>query len=133
MTIYYKMRQILLQNSFTTIWDKILFQNALGFFCYKMQQFYYDIHHDSYYKMQLFYYKTRCLLKCIDTLCKNDEFCYYNFFCLLKIGFMNLTNIDCDSFILALMTFSQCNVWFSENKCLYRCGLKLQFTVLILQ
>ena len=50
MTLYYKMRQILLQNA-----TAILLQNAT--------KVYYEMRQVFYYKMQQFYYKMRQLLQ----------------------------------------------------------------------
>ena len=51
MTVYYKMRQILLQNATT-----ILLQNVTEVY-YKMRQVF-------YYKMRQFYYKMQVIIKC---------------------------------------------------------------------
>ena len=58
MTVYYKMRQILLQNT-----TAILLQNATEVY-YKMRQVF-------YYKMRQFYYKERQLLQIATTLLQN--------------------------------------------------------------
>ena len=61
MTVYYKMRQIFLQNATT-----ILLQNAT--------EFYHKIRQVFYYKMQQFYYKMRELLQIATTLLQNATF-----------------------------------------------------------
>ena len=65
MTVYYKMRQILLQNA-----TAILLQNATKVyykmcqvFCYKMRQIF--TKYNSYYKLQELYYKMRRLLQIV--------------------------------------------------------------------
>ena len=58
MTVYYKTRQILLQNATAT-----LLQNATEFY-YKMRQVF-------YYKMQQFYYKIQQLLPIATILLQN--------------------------------------------------------------
>ena len=61
MTVYYKMRQILLQNA-----TAILLQNAAKVY-YKMCQIF-------YYKMRQFYYKMRQLLQIATILLQNATF-----------------------------------------------------------
>ena len=58
MTLYYKMRQILLQNT-----TAILLQNATEVYCKIRQVF--------YYKIQQFYYKMRELLQIATVLLQN--------------------------------------------------------------
>ena len=66
MTVYYKMRQILLQNA-----TAILLQNATEVY-YKMRQvFYYKMGQVFYYKMGQFYYKMRQLLQIATILLQN--------------------------------------------------------------
>ena len=64
MTVYYKMRQILLQNA-----TPILLQNATEVY-YKMRQVF-------YYKMRQFYYKMRQLLQ-NATFITNFDSRYHN-------------------------------------------------------
>ena len=59
MTVYYKMRQMLLQNV-----TAILLQNAIEVY-YKMRRVF-------YYKLRQFYYKMRCLLQIATVQRQND-------------------------------------------------------------
>ena len=58
MTVYYKMRQMLLQNA-----AAILLQNATDVYC-KIRQIF-------YYKMRQFYYKMQQLLQIVTNLLQN--------------------------------------------------------------
>ena len=83
MTVYYTMRQILLQNE-----AAILLQNATVVY-YKISQVF-------YYKLQQFYYKMRQLLQnatfiLFITNCENTDMLVQSCFCLTYFLFSNFS------------------------------------------